>query len=74
MLVGAIQIEKQSDPSVCNLRGLGQSQKLVISTEGRNLLLLLPVEKQISSWVEMTVGGGTCNVRAIRVRCFSQNA
>ena len=38
MLVGAIQIEKQSDPSVCNLSGLGQSQKLVISTEGRNLL------------------------------------
>ena len=60
MEVGVIQTDVQSDPRVCNLRGLGQSQKLVISTEGRNLLLLLPVEKQISSWVEMTVGGGAC--------------
>ena len=60
MLVGAIQIEKQSDPSVCNLSGLGQSQKLVISTEGRNLLLLLPVESRFLPSVEMTVGGGAC--------------
>ena len=48
MEVGVIQTDVQSDPRVCNLRGLGQSQKLVISTVGRNLLLLLPDEKQIS--------------------------